>query len=244
MKVKTEKDYQEFARIGRRLGVPVFEAFLTLEVFDKHGKRTSYHKQRSHSWTRNAYNHLFSQLAAKDLDDPTTFGGGYLNIKKTNGSVVAGDTPSGIGNVGTDDLNTVDTAQAIMGGYRGPAGNDDYGIQVGTGTNAESFEDYTLQTKIASGNGAGELAYGEGKAHDETYTAGTKTYKVDLVRYFNNNSGGLITVNEMALVTCGYAPTIEGQYWLVARDKLGTGVEVADTGQLKVTYTISLVYAG
>jgi len=242
--LKTEKDYREFARIGQKLGVPVFEAFLTLEVLDKDGNVLSKRKQRSHSWTRNAYNHLFSQLAGKDLDDATTFGGGYLNIKDTGGTVRDGSYPSCISNMGTDDLYTMDTPLLAYGGYLAEAANDDYGILVGTGTGAESFEDFALGTKIVNGNVATQLAYGEHDAHAETYTAGTKTYDVDLVRYLNNNSGGSITVTEVGLVFCGYAAGSEGLYILVARDKLASGVAVAATGQLKVTYTISLVYAG
>ena len=244
MGLKYERYYREFARIGRLLGVPVFEAFLTLETFDKNGKRTSYHKQRSHSWTRNAYNLMFSQLASKDGDDATTFAGGYLNIKNTAGIVRSDSNPISISSgfsTSSPNLHPVDVAGY---GYLAAAGIDTFGILVGTGTNAESFEDYALQTKIATGSAATELAYGLHEAHAETYTSGTKTYDVDIVRYFNNNSGGSITVNEIGLVTNGYAPGSDNDKFLVARDKLGTGVEVADTGQLKVTYTISLVYAG
>lgn len=243
--LKTEKDYQELARLGKVLGVPVFEAFLTLETFDKNGKQTSYHKQRSHSWTRNAYNHLFSQLAGKDTSD-STFVAGKLSMKITGGTIRYGAFPSLVGciNEGSNDPYSVDAVSTNNGGYRGPAGNDNYGIQVGTGTNAESFEDYVLQTKVATGNGATQLAYGEQQAHSVAYTSGTKTLANDLVRYFNNNSGGTIAVTEVALVFDGHVGGVEDQYVLVARDKLGAAVEVADTGQLKVTYTISLVFAG
>ncbi len=237
---KTEERYQEFARIGRILGVPVFEAFLTLEVLDQHGNRLSYHKQRSHSWTRNAYNHLFGQLASKNLDDATPFGGGYLNIKITDGNIRSGVAPSSISNVGSGTLNTADNAELVMGGYRGPVGNDDYGILVGTGTDAESFEDYVLQTKIAHGTAAGELSHVEGDPHVITYS--TLTLENELKRYFNNNSGGSIGVNEIALVTRGYSASGDNQHFLTARDKLGATVDVPDTGQLKVTYTIQLIY--
>ncbi len=241
--LKKEEDYRELARLGKVLGVPVFEAFLTVETFDKKGKRTSYHKQRSHSWTRNAYNLMFMQLASKDGDDATTFGGGFLNIKNTGGAVLDGSSPASISDPGSSTvLQSVDTAGT--NGYLATSGEDAFGILVGTGTNAESFEDYALQTKIASGNAATELAYGAHDVHAETYTAGTKTYEVDLVRYFNNNSGGSITVNEVGLAAHAYAPDTDDTNFLVARDKLGSGVAVADTGQLRVTYTISLVFAG
>lgn len=232
--IKTEKDYKEFAKIGRRLGVPVFEAFLTLEVFDKNGKRTSYRRQRSHSWTRNAYNHMFCQLAAKQATDAGLFEAGKLSIKDIGASIRA-----------TNIIEIKDAAcDSVDAGYRGVASTDTHGIVVGTGTGAESFEDYVLGTLIASGNGAGELAYGEQEAHDVSYVSGTKTLSTDLVRYFNNNSGGSITVNEIGLIAEMFIDGATSRYMMSARDKLGTGVEVADTGQLKVTYTISLVFAG
>lgn len=241
---KTEDMYLELERLGRVLGVPVPQCHITLETFDKNGEQVSYYKRRSHTWTRNAFNHMFSQLAGKDLDDTTTFAGGFLNIKMTNGTVHHSDKPSCIVNISsTAATYSADDANATSGGYRGPAGNALYGIQVGTGTGAESFEDYVLGTLIDTGNGAGELAYGEQEAHAETYTAGTLTYEADLVRYFNNNSGGAITVAEVALVARGQFVS-ENQYSLMSRDKLDTGVEVADTGQLKVTITISLIFGG
>ncbi len=233
--LKTEKDYRELARLGKVLGVPVFEAFLTVETFDKNGKRTSYHKQRSHSWTRNAYNLMMSTLATLDGDD-AAFSGGNINFKDTGGTIRQGSYPLLISADGF-------SVQGAGGGYRGSATNDDRSILVGTGTNAESFEDVALQTKVVSGNGAGELAYGEGNAVSESYVSGTKSKSAAYVRYFNNNSGGTITITEIALA--GFFLANNNAYnVLVARDKLGSGVAVADTGQLKVTYQIALTYAG
>jgi hypothetical protein len=74
----------------------------------------------------------------------------------------------------------------------------------------------------------------------------TRVFKVEMLRYLNNNSGADIGVNEVALVpkvsasvdSGGYAPSPT----LVARDKLPSTVTVPNTGQLKVTYTIQLTY--
>jgi len=56
------------------------------------------------------------------------------------------------------------TATTIRIGKRpdrlhGSAGSLINGIVVGSGINAESFEDFTLQTQIAHGTGAGQLSY-------------------------------------------------------------------------------------
>lgn len=229
---KTEKEYQEFKKLGQGLGVPVFEAFLTLEIFDKNGKLLRKYHQRSHSWTRNAYNLMFSQLAGKDIDD-STFGAGLLSLKRTSGAIIYGDYPATI----TDSDTSVD---GTSHGYRADGSNDDWGILIGVGTNADSFEDYVLQTPIVEGTSSGQMSYVASEAHSISYNGGTKVLKNDLVRYFNNNSGGTIGINEIGLVFKG--PT--SRWFLNARDKLGSQIDVPDTGQLKVTYTIELTYAG
>lgn len=155
-------------------------------------------------------------------------------MKNTDGQVKFGASPSGLYCGQNHDTDT-------SYGYRAPAADDAKGILVGSGTDAETFEDYVLQTKIANGSGAGQLAYVESELHSVSYEAGTKTLKNSLVRYFNNNSGAAIGVNEVGIVYYGYLANTPGNA-LVSRDKLGTTVSVPDTGQLKVTYTIQLVY--
>jgi len=233
---KEERKYKRLRKLAQELHIPIPEAFWELEVRDKDGKVIQRLRQRSHSWTRNAYNLMFAQLAGKDLDD-SSFGAGYLSLKNTGNYVMYGDAPtiaSGSGAYSWDGTSY---------GYRSPAGNDTHGILVGSGTNPESFEDYTLQSKIANGTGTGELSYVESDPHAITWTAGTLTMKNELTRYFNNNSGGDVDVNEVALVAFGYSvgKTAYTQY-VMSRDKLASTVTVPDTGQLKVTYTIQLTY--
>lgn len=241
LNIKEEQQYSQLRKLAQELHIPIFEAFLELEVRDKDGKVIYQHRQRSHSWCRNAYNMMFSQLAGKDADDDT-WGAGKLSVKDTGNTLRHGDGPISIGNIASDSsLRSVDFAAVSSGGLRAIAGDDDYGILIGSGTNAESFEDYVLQTKIVNGTVAGQLSYVESEAHAITWTGGTLTLKNDLIRYFNNNSGGSVDVNEVALVTRGCVED-EDRLYLLARDKLGATVTVPDTGQLKVTYTISLTY--
>lgn len=227
-----ERKYDQLRKLAQELHIPLPEAFWELEVRDRRGRLVSRHKQRSHSWTRNAYNHLASQLFAKNADDDT-FGAGKLSIKKEDASVKYGTYPITLGY-----SSNVDNPP---NGYLGNAGQDIAGMIVGTGTDAESFEDYKLQTKIANGTGAGQLVYVQSETHVITWTAGTKVLKDELVRYFNNNSGADIIVNEVGIICNGYAAQ-QGNQWLQARDKLGTGVTLPDSGQLKVTYTIQITY--
>jgi len=63
-----------------------------------------------------------------------------------------------------------------------------------------------------------------------------------MVRYFNNNSGGDVNVNEVALVlNQPQGGAVYGK-WMQSRDKLASTVTVPNTGQLKVTYTVQLAY--
>jgi len=228
--LKEEQQYRELKKLAQELHIPIPEAFIELEVRDKDGMVIQRHRQRSHSWTRNAYNVMFSALALKDGTD-STFGAGKLNIKNQAGEIRYGNLCfAGVGR---------GTAEGTAGGYRAPAANNSYGILVGSGTNAEGFEDYALQTKIAHGTGAGQLSYQESEPHSKTYA--DTTMKNTLIRYFNNNSGGDVAVNEVGLVAyCLIENTLNSP--MVSRDKLTTTVTVPNTGQLKVTYTIQLTY--
>ncbi|MBA7636699.1 hypothetical protein ES703_44320 [subsurface metagenome] len=231
---KEEQRYEQLRKLGQELHIPIPEAFLTLEVFGKNGKLLLRHHQRSHSWVRNAYNIMFSYLAGKDLDQ-ASFGAGLLSLKDTAAAVCFGS-----GTILQSD-DSLDTVGPVECGYRSPAEEDRWGIMVGSGTDAESFEDYKLQTQIASGAAAGQLNHIASQPHAIDWSA--PVLKNELARYFNNNSGGAVNVNEVALCFKGYQPG-DGLYkWYVtSRDKLPGIVTVPDTGQLKVTYTVQLTY--
>lgn len=229
---KTERQYRKLRELGQKLGVPVPETFIEMEVTMPDGKVVHHHKQRSHTWVRNAYNVLVAQMMAVQADD-VGYGAGFINVKDLTAAVRSHINPLHIGKS--------NQAMELVGyGYRGGAGIDNKGIVVGSGVGAENFEATTLGTKIANGVGAGQLSYAECDAPVQNYNAGTKVYSTDWVRYLNNNSGGDVNVNEVGLDVHG---SINVEYqWLHSRDKLGATVTVPDTGQLKVTYTIQLTY--
>lgn len=239
---KEERQYKRLRELGQKLGIPIPEAFLTLEVFDKDGKLIQRHHQRSHSWTRNAYNLIFCQLAGKDADDDT-FEAGKLSMKTTGDVIKKGDFCPAMGAVVT--ANFWRTVDGIDYGYRAPGGEDTRGILVGSGTNAQSFEDYVLQTQLTEGTGAGQISHIASEAHSISYAG--LVLKNTLIRYFNNNSepAGDRDINEVALVGYFQAHTSAtlGQFsFLMSRDKLASTVTVPVTGQLRVTYTIQLTY--
>jgi len=211
-----------------------FKVFLELEVRDRQGKVIQRHKQRSHSWVRNAYNMLLSELAEVNAGD-SIWGAGYLNIKDTGGTLWYGAYPIG--------THTARSMLALGYGYMGAAGSVTNGIVVGSGTAAESFEDYVLQTLIANGISSGQLSYVASAVRNWVYDAGTKVYTISYSRYMNNNSGGIVSVNEVGLIVSAYVAGNVRQ-WYMSRDKLASTVNIPDTGQLKVTYTIKLTFAG
>ena len=231
--LKEERAFGELRRLGRKLHIPVPEAFWALEVFDKNGRLIRKYHTRSHSWTRNYYNYLFCAVAAKNGSD-ALFGAGKLNVKDTAGVVQNGNagitTNTGVNLDLVSDSDGVIVRSAITS----------RGIVVGSGANVENFENFELQTPIAEGTGAGELNAVESESH---VISENGLILIDTqVRFFNNNSGGNVSINEVALVNgiyCGGG----GRYnTMMTRDKLGATVTVPDTGQLKVTYTIQLTY--
>lgn len=226
--------YDLLQRSANGMGVPCPDLFLTLEVFNAKGDRTYKLRRRSHSWNRNAYNFLFVNMCCKNVSD-NTFAAGKLSMKDVDGNVIWSATSS----VQRDHAFNYDIANASHG-ILAAAADDTLGIVIGTDDTAESFEDCALTALIDNGAGAGEMNYVASELHSMSYVG--VVLKDTLERFFNNNSGGAITVNEIGIYV-GYMKTgPAAEDFMIARDKLGAGVAVADTAQLKVTYEISLTY--
>ena len=193
------------------------------------GRITHLHSQRSHSWVRNAYNCVLTQLAGINCDG--TYAAGSTGMKQIGGTVASGKAQGLL----REDL-TCEDPTTLANGLVSPAATI-YGIAVGSNNTAESFEDYKINTKIAHGNAAGQLSYGQSLyPATKSYVAGTKTYTAIHTRYFNNNSGGDVTVRE-----CTIEMQNQSTVYCTCRDVFAD-VVVPNTGQLKVTYTFTLTY--
>jgi len=238
-KPETEDLYRKMERLGQELKVPIPGTFLQMEVFDGQGNRIHAHRQRSHSWNRNAYNILFGQIAGVNMRN-STFEAGKLSVKQTSGVIVYGSYIGALAGSSIADHNKVNL-EAIGSGFT--SDSSDYGIQVGSGSTPESFEGTALETLIASGTGAGQLSYIDSEPVLISYDPSSKILTHSKIRFFNNNSGGSISVNEVGLtgraVAGGAAFT---RIIMFSRDVLAATVTVPDTGQLKVTYIIELAY--
>jgi len=113
------------------------------------------------------------------------------------------------------------------------AGGDGYGIQVGRDDTTPTNEDFKLLDKIAHGDGAGQLEYGEMVFYDVIEHEGYM--KFSFTRTFLNNSGATITVKEIGLVTHLHFNN-KNCLWL--RDVLSPPVDVEQGKTLTVQYTI------
>jgi len=235
MKFKYEdRQVVKLEKLARELHIPMLQTSWRFEVI-KDGKIIKSHKQRSRSWVRNAYNILLSQFAGINLDSGTgNFGAGYLSLKNYSGTTYDGAAAYAM-------LNGV-SAEGGSSGYRGSAASTAWGIIVGTSDSVESFESTALAALIAEGTGAGAMNYILGEVPTHSYDGPSKTWTVVHARYINNNSPGAITVNEVGMVD--YDPVNANFRWLVVRDVLGTPVVVPAGGQLKVSFTFTLVFPG
>ena len=101
------------------------------------------------------------------------------------------------------------------------AGDNTHGIQVGTSTTAPTSTDNVLGALIASGAGAGQLDY---QSHlTPALIAITGGRRVVQSRQVDNNSGGLITVEEIGLAV-RQNTTTGVQTFLILRDLITSAI--------------------
>ena len=214
-----ENDYIKLIHLSQRLKIPIMLAHIIVESFID-GRLHQKFEGRSHTWVRNFWN----LITVYPCDLPlvaTNFGAGYLSLKQISAAVSA--------------LNKDQHEISNLG----PISNSTYGILCGRGSNAESFESYALTTPITHGTGANQLSHRAQNATTQEYTAGTKTWNMNLVRLFDNLSGSTISVTETAIViyTSAY-----GYKVMLCRDLLGAPVDVLNNGVLSITYPLSIVF--
>jgi len=203
---------------------PNVEVFLHVYNYDAGGHLTQRLIQRSDSFLPNFLGMLYSQM-----DAPY---GGY----GTSGS---GPNTGGANNVFINSYTYLNSGYSVMLAQEIFATNDgsgdaSYGIQVGTGTAANSTSTYALASQIANGTGSGRLSYGS-----HSYTSwSTGMTSTTVTRSFSNGSGASITVSEVGLV---WASNYNGPYdFLMIRDVLSSSVTITNGGGTTFQYTISI----
>jgi len=186
-------------------------------IVEKKGKILFHHRGPSHSFVRNWYNFIFCGSVGYQSSG-SSYGEGYLTSKQQNNTV-------SYFTYNSDDR------------YFAPYGNIDYGILVGRGTTAESFESYSLANKITHGSGTNQLVYNAQSSTTVSYTSSSKTWLATFQRVFNNNSSAAILITES-----GLACYCSGLNILISRDLLSSSVNVPVGAQLTVKYYISMQF--
>jgi hypothetical protein len=113
------------------------------------------------------------------------------------------------------------------------------GIFCGTGSVYETFDDYQLASKIASGTGTGQMTYMQPTTSGGTYNSTTKKWSIAYSRICKNTSGNTIDVCETGL----YGSLASANYdCMFERNVFPSAISVPTGSQIEVTYTFEFVY--
>ena len=196
----------------------MLRAEIIIERYDRKGQLLEKIKQKSRSFLKQ-----FIQLIEVQTNQAS----------KTVTDIVGTDR-----SVGAVDMNLF-CVPGGGNGYVDPVQKnvqvENVGIVVGSGTTAVTPTDTKLETKIAHGTGSGQLIH-LGCGLKPVEISGSDAY-VDLVRFFENQSGANITINEVGIYAIGAS-----QQWgfCICRDILSSSITVADGQLLKVRYRIKV----
>lgn len=132
------------------------------------------------------------------------------------------------------DLNPTVTNVTIEG--------ERIGIVVGTGNAAVTPADVALQTRVLHGTQAGRFEYGGCELIAIAFADPNGQFTIR--RYFTNNSGGVITIQEAGIYAVGTdkgtsVATCFAWPFCIARDLTG-GVAVNNTELLRATYVVQI----
>lgn len=208
-----------------KLKVP--RAYIEWEVKDKDGRIVKRGRQEAKSWVGNIvcflssifYSGQFTQIGSANYYGYTP----RADLKDTAG--VARGVALYFG-----------SATAAPLGARAPAGEIEYGIAVGTGTNPPALGNFALQSRIGHGTGPGQLQYGAVTVEEMTKDT---TWLFRVVRSFTNASGAAITVYEVGLIVALPRDWSYYSCFLLARDVISGGINVPDGATLTLRYVIS-----
>ena len=220
--------YAEFQALAKEIHVPVLQLHHALELRDKYGNIIDRRpKQLSHSFNRNAFNWMFSQLAAHPFDD-VSFGASFISIKDSGNNVrshasrAVYATRYGQRTIQSSSIE-IDTVSV---GYNAEVTNDDFGILIGTGSGAEGFGDHALTTPIAHGNAATQMHHADTNDPAWAWDEGTDTLTSTFSRFFKNNRGiSLIKMGYHRLKSILYSPVQHFDVATKCFPRAGCGVE-------------------
>jgi len=208
-------DLEELEEVKITRTKPNVEVFLHAYNYNARGHLAQRLIQRSDSFLPNFVGMLYSQMDAPYNASGTS--GSGPNTGGASGAFI----DNYFYNVNMEGFDTNDSS-----------GDASYGIQVGTGTAANSTSTYALAAQIANGTASGQLSYGS-----HTYSWATGGTSTIVARAFSNSSGASITVSEVGLVwKSGAGPYL----FMMIRDVLSSSVTIASGGATTFQYTISI----
>lgn len=200
--------------------------FIKTEVSDiETGKVEMVQTEKANSFNRNFYNCIANIIGF--LNTTATFGAGYTAMKDTAGTVKEWGTVRFPGHYNLESIS-------------GAVTDDTQGIVIGIGTEAESFDGFSLGTIIGDGTTSGKMAYGAGSRSNASYDSGTKKMTQAISRAFSNTSGSSISVSETGWLMLTYSGTARS--YLIERNLLASPVAVANNKKITVTYSIEMTF--
>ena len=221
--------YEKLVELARRVHQPVAVPLWSLQVKRADGSVRVKRESFSHSWTRNLYNaHTHYSLFAQTDYDPVGTGHaeGQLGLRKVDGAIFTG----------TFSQDFFPEPHIFGGGY-GAFTNELYGTVIGTGTTAESFEDFNVEGLIADGARAGQMQY-KIASLVKGWNAGSRYFFSQWTRDFDNDSGGTIVVGNVVMV---FQSQNSGRLCFI-RDVLSPTQDVLDTETLTHVYEFRLYF--
>jgi len=137
------------------------------------------------------------------------------------------------------DTNGINRTQSVtydLLNILGLAGNASLGVVAGSGTDLVTINDYRLQSQVAHGVGAGQLAYQATEIIYPPSRSGPEC-SFQVKRIFVNGSGGVISVNEIGV----YGAITSSYPACIIRDVLVGTVNIPDGGSMTVIYRVKAV---
>jgi hypothetical protein len=225
-----DKKLLTLRKLQAELGFPTMpDIHIGIEVREADGTISYNSYQQGHSWTRNGWNWFVQVLtdAAGNVAGSSNLNGnwteGNLTWRAFNSHNISGSTTN---------ISTIrSTTQSEGHGFLGGLGSQTPGIVIGSSAEPFSAEDYCMFSGIGSGTSANQMIHGLMARPQVVYNLGTKTYSVTWSRVFNNNSPGVITVNEAGLMFSSVG--------LVSRDVLAAPVTVSVGAQLTINIVLT-----
>mgnify|MGYP000241628615 CR=1 FL=1 len=199
------------------------QLYIEYEIRDRGGKLISKSREKAHSWLKQFIQFILANFVCRYGTTEEAF---MITIKTVDGADTNAPIPY-----------TVNAHYEVMCSWAS-AGDDEYGIVVGSNGDANTHDQYALNSKISHGTGSGQLSYSE-MILEELAEPITGQYQFRMIRSFTNNSGASIDVREHGLYIKSHLGGVDGVYCVI-REVPSTPQTIPDGATLTVRYIFSI----